>query len=233
MGAFHYSFMVRKKLVVSATLLSAALFPWLANASTVNLTFTGPGVSGAVELTYGLATDAKYPQAFQVTGVTGTFSDSNNGLNIVNAPIGLLEPIKHDTPEPGNLLAPDNFSRFPVAAGLPAMNNGFLTYDNLFWPGGSPPTASDYPVHGGFLDIYGLMFSIGGGRVVNFWSNGDFSGTGTGPVDYGIAVATPDEALDYIGGVSVAAPEPTTLGLLGGGLLGMLIWRRAVRHRPV
>ena len=33
-------------------------------------------------------------------------------------------------------------------------------------------SASDYPPHGGFLDIYGLMFNIGGGRVVDFWSNG-------------------------------------------------------------
>ncbi len=55
----------------------------------------------------------------------------------------------------------------------PAANNGFLTYDNLFWPGGSPPTATDYPIGGGFLDIYGLLFDIGDGRVVNFWNNGD------------------------------------------------------------
>ena len=68
--------------------------------------------------------------------------------------------------------------------GLPAPNNGFLSYDNLFYPGGSPQTASDYPFRGGCLDIYGLMFSIGGGRVVNtFWSNGDFSVTGSGPID--------------------------------------------------
>lgn len=149
-------------------------------------------------MTYGVATDGKYPQAFEVTGISGTFSDSNNGLNIVNAPIGPLEPIKHDTPEPTNLLAPLDFSRFAVTAGLPPVNNGFLTYDNLFYPGGSPQTASDYPVSG--FDIYGLLFDIGGGRVVDFWSNGDFSGTGAGPIDYGVAVATQDKSLDYAGG---------------------------------
>jgi hypothetical protein len=85
-----------------------------------------------------------------------------------------------------------------VAAGLPAQNNGFLTYDNLFYPGGSPQTASDYPFHGGFLDIYGLMFDIGGGMVVDFWSNGDSSPSGTGPIDYGVAVATKDLALNYV-----------------------------------
>lgn len=217
---------MRKKLIVPATLLLAASFPWQANASTFNFRFAGPGVSGTVELTYGAATDAKYSQAFEVTGISGTFSDSNNGLNIVNAPIGPLEPIKHDAPEATNLLAPHDFSRFAVAAGLSAQSNGFLTYDNLFYPGGSPPTASDYQVHGGFLDIYGLLFDIGGGRVVDLWSNGDFSGTGTGLIDYGVAVATQDTALDYVGGGVAVTPEPSVLGLLGSGLVAMLVWRR-------
>jgi hypothetical protein len=224
--------MMKKRLVVSATLLLAASLPWQAKASTFNFAFSGPGVSGTVDLIYDAVTDAKYPQAFEVTGISGTFSDSNNGLNLVNVPIGPLEPIKHDTPEPTNLLAPNDFSRFPVATGLPAQNNGFLTYDNLFYPGGSPQTASDYPFHGGFVDIYGLLFDIGGGKVVDFWSNGDFSGTGQGPIDYGVAVATPDTSLDYVGGGVTVAPEPSTSAMLGIGLLGMLVWmRRTVRQK--
>jgi PEP-CTERM motif-containing protein len=225
--------MTRKKLALSTTLIFAASLSFQANASTVDFGFAGPGVSGNVQLTYGTATDAKYPQAFEVTGVSGTFSDSNNGLNIVNAPIGSLQPIKHDQPEPDNLLAPNDFSRFAVATGLSVDNNGVLTYDNLVYPGGSPQTASSYPFHGGVLDIYGVMFGIGGGRVVDVWSNGDMSQTGAGPIDYGVAVATADAALDYVGGGVSATPEPGALGLLGSGLLGMLFWRRASRQKSM
>jgi PEP-CTERM motif-containing protein len=217
-----------RKTYMAAAALSGllALAAGQARAATANVTFNGPGVSGALVLTFGAATDAKYPQAYEVTGISGTFSDSNNGLNIINAPVLGLVPINRATPEPDNLLAPKDFSRFAVATGLPPDNNGFLTYDNLLWPSGSPQTATDYPFSGGFLDIYGLMFDIGGGRVVDFWSNGD---TGGG-VDYGVAVATTAVSLDYVsGGVSAAAaiPEPGSLWLLAGGLLGLLLRRRA------
>lgn len=220
--------MINRNFVVVATLLIATTLTRRADAGSFQFNLAGPGVSGTITLTYGTATDAKYPDALEVTGISGTFSDSNNGLNIVNAPVGPLVAVKHDTPEPTNLLAPMNFSRFAVASGLDPVNNGFLTYTNLYWPGGSPQTASDYPFHGGFLDIYGLMFEIGGGRIVNLWSNGDFGG---GP-DYGVAVATAANALDYTGGVSLTAtPEPGTLGLLGSAVVAMLYWRRRSFHQ--
>jgi hypothetical protein len=217
---------MKNTLVVAAAFALAASFPLASAASTFDFSFSGPGVSGTVELTYGAATDAKYPQAFEVTGISGTFSDSNNGLNIVDAPIGSLVAITRDTPEATNLLAPNDFSRFPVATGLP---HGSLSYDNLFYPGGSPQTASDYPVHGGFLDIYGLLFNIGGGQVVNFWSNGDFSGTGAGPVDYGVAVVTADSALDYVSGGVASVPEPSAsaMALAGLAIVSLLARRRA------
>jgi hypothetical protein len=216
--------MRKTHLAVAALTGLMAVMAGQAHATIVGINFSGPGVSGALELTYGAATDAKYPNAYEVTGINGTFSDSNPGLNIVNAPVGSLVAITHATPEPTNLLAPNDFSRFAVASGLPSFTNGFLTYDNLFWPDGSPQTASDYPPHGGFLDIYGLMFNIGGGEVVDFWSNGVIA---DGTADYGVAVATSAQASDYVeGGVAASVPEPSSLWLFASGLLGLLFWRR-------
>jgi hypothetical protein len=205
--------------LAALALLAAGTVAGEARAADYSFGFTGPGVSGSVTLTYGAATDSKYPDAFEVTGISGTFSDSNNGLNIVNATIGSLVPVTHDAPEATNLLAPHDFSRFLVATGT---DHGSLSFDNLVWPGGSPQTASDYPFHGGFLDIYGLLFDIGDGRVVNLWSNGVVPVTG---LDYGVAVATASNALDYVGGGVAVVPEPSTYLMFGAGLLAILAFR--------
>ncbi|QWF70559.1 hypothetical protein KEF85_14705 [Methylomonas paludis] len=214
--------MIIRKFTLTMALFAVSLTSQV-EAGVFDFSFTGPGVSGSVVLTYGAATDAKYSQAYEVTGISGSFTDTNNGLNIVNAAIGSLVAITHDTPEVTNLLAPNDFSRFAVAANLPVDNGGFLTYDNLYYPAGSPQTASDYPASGGFLDIYGLMFDIGGGKVVNFWSNGISGGSAA---DYGVAVANTLTAFDYVsGGVSVV-PEPNILFLLGNGLLALVLKQR-------
>ena len=137
--------MMKSHLIMAALLAAAATVAGEARASSIAIDFSGPGVGGALVLTYGATTDAKYPNAYEVTGISGTFSDANNGLGILNATVGPLVPITRDAPKPTNLLAPHDFSRFAVASGLPPEANGFLTYDNLFYPGGSPQTATDNP----------------------------------------------------------------------------------------
>lgn len=216
---------MHKKLIFTCTLLLAAAIFSPLRASTLSFAFAGSGVSGTVSLTYGPGTDSKYPQALEITAVSGTFSDSNGGLNIVNTPILGLVAINVAIPDADNLLAPHDFSRYPVLNS----DHGSLSYDNLYWPGGSPQTASDYPLRGGIFDIYGLMFSISGNRVVNLWSNGDPVGSGQGAI-YGVAVANQADVLDYVSGVS-AVPEPGTLLVLGSGLLSLLALKRGILNR--
>ncbi len=211
---------MRHKLLYSAAALLLASLASQANADTFQFTFSGPGVSGNAVLTYGTATDAKYPQAFEVTGITGSFTDSN--IKIYNAPILGLVNINHATPDPTNLLAPNDFSRFAVASGT---EHGSLSFDNLYYPGGSPQTATDYYFSGGFFDIYGLLFDIGDGTVANIWSNGVLPGTAFN--DYGVGVATSDKSLDYVFSGVTVTPEPGTFCLLGTGLAAMFFWGRS------
>lgn len=203
-----------------------------ARADTIaGIALSGGGITGTIVLSYGAATDSTYPQAFEITGVGGTFSDSNIG--IVNATITGLEPINHATPaDPANVgVAPNDFSTFPVASGLA---HGALTYDNLFWPGKAPATAWDYFGAGSVLDIYGLMFTLSNGDVVDVFSNG--IGYGPPGAVFGVAVATSAQSLDYVeNGVTATAPEPSTwaMMLLGFAGLGFAGYRRSQRAAAV
>ena len=229
---------MKRTLLAVAALAGVAVGQAHAGVVGIQLGGPGTGISGFVVLSYGPASDFKYPgQGFEITSVGGTFTDTNIG--IVNAPITSLVPISPTSPlDPLNVQAPKDFSQFPVAAGLPSENNGFLTYDNLFWPGGAPVTAPDFDGAGGFLDIYGLLFKIGGtapvGAVVDLFDNGvSASGEDLGVSGFGVAVATAGMSLDYVpGDVTATAPESSTwammiLGFAGLGFAGYRKSRKA------
>jgi len=218
-----------------------------AEATTTTLNFTAPGVSGSVELTYGTLTDAKYPSgthpetAYEITGISGTFSDSNNGLAIVNAPIvGLFTLTKTGPADPANLGAPADMSTIVVSDPSNLLPFGpSVSYDNLYWPGGAPITAwvaAEWPFFGGPLDVYGVMFKVNVGTTdvpviddVDLWFNG--IGAPVGTMGYGVAVLADPETpvvLDYVAG---SVPEPSTWAMMALGFVALgFAGRRATRR---
>lgn len=221
--------------------IAFAFSPLAAQATDLPLSISGPGVSGNITISYianpNTGPLGKIPNSFDpigsyiITSVSGFFSDAKAGL--VNAAVTGIAPVDSTTkatPEPTNFLAPNSFSLLPIQNG----SNGSVPspgyhYDNLFYPGGSPQTATDYPASGGLFDIYGLVFTLDGGIFVNLWSNGTFVPDAV-PVDYGVGVTTAVQGIDYVeGGVNVTAvPEPASwaLMLVGFGAAGAMMRAR-------
>jgi hypothetical protein len=205
-----------------AAAVGLALIAGAAVAGTISAPISGPGVSGSFTLSYGPGTDGKYSDAFVINAASGTFTDTNHSLDILNVPITGVAPLNVVSPRPGNVEAPANFSKLQ-----PVSNDteGDITYDNLFWPGGSPLTSDTYSLYGGLFDIYGVLFTLQNGDFLDLWSAG-------GNLGYGVAVAAPVTggytALDYIA-TGVSVPEPLSLWILATGMLGMLglvAWHR-------
>jgi hypothetical protein len=219
-------------------LMTAIAVPIESQAATSLFVLTGPGLSASLSLSYEIdnntaavlntSPDIHDPLgSYIITGVTGNFSDTASG--ITNATITGLESLNQVMPESTNLKAPSRFSLLKVANGVDDGSGhpsaGFH-YDNIFYPAGSPQTASDYPFSGGILDIYGVAFTLDSGDAVNLWSNGKQPGIG---LNYGVAITNRIDVIGYTNGVSVqAVPEPTisAMMLAGFGAAGTAIRRR-------
>lgn len=206
----------------------AALAP-SARANSVNFSFNGSGISGSGTLTY----TPQSSGAGTITGITGSFTDTNAGShnkpNIVNSPITGLVAINPVSPLPVNVTAPD-FSQYAVANGVPGTPpSNSLSYDNNFYPDGSPTVCTDYPFKGGFLDVYGLLFTIPNGKVVGLWSNGIKDSSGP---TYGVALADATYTYDYVNDLTasvraVPLPAAVWMGLSTlAGLAGISLLRK-------
>jgi PEP-CTERM motif len=191
-----------------------------ARADVIAFGFGGAGVSGSGLLTFVPDTVIGDPGgAYTITNISGTFSDSNSNLSIANVAITGLVPINPVSPPLG---APIPVSLSYLSVVNPPPMDSAISYDNLFYPDGSPITCPGYPLAGGFLDVYGALFTLSNNDVVDLWSNGEIPGMV--PLSYGAGVVNESSmVIDYQPtGVSMGVPEPGSLWLLGAGLLGVL-----------
>ena len=228
--------LIKGGMLTAVTVAMLALAPH-AVATPVQIGFNGAGGTGHVSLTVGTDTTAGDPAGAQlITNASGTFSDTNIGLSNVSI-TGVLarnfatpDDVASGDWKPGDLAFPASYSKLAVVN--PPPHDTAITFDNLFYPGGSPQTCWDYPFFGGLLDGYGVMLTFDGG-FVDLRSDGAAS---PGGLTYGFAVISSDGQTNTVtdfqfGGVRAAVPEPDFLWLFGAALLGLFAWRRKAERK--
>ncbi len=211
--------------------------------SIIPFSISGPGISANGSLTGDFVTLSGFGDTvFVVTGASGTYSDSTDGIS---GTISGILPSKTYTSVPKNS---NHDSVDAVGTPFPP-----ASYDNIIYPNGDSPVVCDpafYPFFGGQLDIYGLMLTLdlqGGGQgLVNVWSNGNLNDP-SNPigVDYGVSDGTQSNvngnpfftAENYVGdtgsypnyspsGVKFSTvPEPSSLLFIGSGLVSLPLLR--------
>jgi hypothetical protein len=203
--------------------LAAAMTSAVSNADTFTFSFAGGAItsSGTITATAVASNTSGVVAAdtYEITGITGTFIDTSNGIsgNIT----GLYSPISYVT---------------PVTAAHAATTSGGLSYDDLFFPlGNSPADCPGYPFSGGDFDSLGVAFTVSGGYVGEFFSNGALPNAGiltaaadansTGRLDDPNG-GTENSPQGVVGSFTATTPEPSTVFLVVAGLTAAGIMRR-------
>src|SRR5579875_122441 len=226
--------MIKKHYLLLGLSAALAIAP-AAFADAFHFSFTGSGVTSSGTL---WVSPSSKPGVDLVTGISGTFSDTNVGVS--GAITGLYLPISY-------------VSDTLATPGI-AFTSGGLSYDDLFYPAGDSPAICyelvggvptlTYPFSGGQFDIFGVAFNIAGGYVGELWSNGDVGG---GPIVYAAGLANATSLLDnpnavpgpgvpppgrYGSFAASAVPEPGSLLLFGMGLMGVVVLCGRKSKRP-
>lgn len=212
-GTFYFSLGGDGNVSISGYLTSTSdsyadtgnVFGTPSNLVQVGPTVPGPGWQSKVDPSNALA----------ITGITGTFSDV--ALNIVDEPIESLVMTVPQAHYDEDYTIPYSFGWYP---GIPATA---VSYDNLFYAGAEAPVTCLTVPAGGYLDGYGVLFTLQDGTVVDMYGFGGSGNSIYGAVVWAAGADSPDYTSAYVfgTGLTLTVPEPSTWAMMLFGFAGL------------